>query len=325
MYLDHFNLTQAPFRITPDPAFFFAGGGRGLILEALIYAIKSGEGIIKVVGEVGSGKTMLCRMLLRHLAGVVDLVYIANPSLSSQDILYAIAFELKLPVTRTTERLVVMQLLQDYLLRQHEAGRNVVVFIEEAQGMALKALEEIRLISNLETHRHKLLQIVLFGQPELDNKLRGLNIRQFRERITHSFALQPLSAAETADYLRFRLQASGYNGATLFDARATKLIAGAARGLSRRINILADKALLAAYADSAFTVRAKHVRAAIKDSEFGAVPPSWRPALRRALRRGLALGLILGLIVVVLGLSGLVFYFSGEFGGFFSAAKQGTP
>lgn len=97
MYLDHFNLTQAPFRITPDPAFFFAGGGRGRILEALIYAIKSGEGIIKVVGEVGSGKTMLCRMLLRRLAGVVDLVYIANPSLSSQDILYAIAFELKLP------------------------------------------------------------------------------------------------------------------------------------------------------------------------------------------------------------------------------------
>lgn len=231
MYIDYFSLARHPFRITPDPDLFFCGGGRGAVLEALAYAITSGEGIVKVVGEVGSGKTMLCRMLALRLPASVEIVYLANPSLSPLDILYAIAFELKLPVERDTERLLVMQLLQEYLLKQHAAGYSVVVFVEEAQGMALETLEEIRLLSNLETHRSKLLQIVLFGQPELDKKLRTRNIRQLRERITHSFYLGAFAAAETRDYLRFRLHAAGCTRPGVFSDGAERLIAKASAGL----------------------------------------------------------------------------------------------
>jgi len=313
MYLEYFGLARHPFRITPDPALFFPGGGRGAVLEALAYAITSGEGIVKVVGEVGSGKTMLCRMLAQRLAESVEIVYIANPSLSPHDILYAIAFELKLPVERGTERLVVMQLLQEYLLNQHTAGRNVVVFIEEAQGMALETLEEIRLLSNLETHRHKLLQIVLFGQPELETKLRVRNIRQFRERITHSFSLGPFTTTETRDYLRFRLHAAGCTRPGVFSAGAERLIALASRGLSRRINILADKALLAAYAETSYTVNAKHVRDAIRDSEFGTPVLFWR------------WGLAAGAVILALGLSGLLFRFSGDLPAIWPVSALSSP
>ncbi len=277
MYLEHFALKCHPFRITPDPTFFHTGGGRGEILNALVYAITSGEGIVKVIGEVGSGKTMLCRILEERLPASIEIVYLANPNLSPHDILYAIAFELKLPVTVATERLLVMQHLQAHLLEQHVAGSSVVVFIEEAQGMPLETLEEIRLLSNLETHRHKLLQIVLFGQPELEKKLRQRTIRQLKERITHSFNLEPLTTAEVSEYIRFRLQAAGCDKSAVFSSGAERLIARASCGLIRRINILADKAMLAVYADSNAStlasttremVQSRHVRTAINDSEF---------------------------------------------------------
>ncbi|MBU1565746.1 MAG: AAA family ATPase [Proteobacteria bacterium] len=276
MYLEYFGLQRHPFLITPDPSMFCSGGGRGEILDALIYAITSGEGIIKVVGEVGSGKTMLCRILEERLPESVEIVYLANPRLSPADIIYAIAFELKLPVTSTTERLLVMQHLQNYLLAQHGAGRSVVVFVEEAQGMPTETLEEIRLLSNLETHRHKLLQIVLFGQPELDNNLRKRDIRQLKERITHSFHLAPLGYLDVAEYIRFRLQAAGCSKSGLFLPKAERMIARASCGLIRRVNILADKALLAAYAaptvslsgSSPAGVGPRHVMAAIGDCEF---------------------------------------------------------
>ncbi len=194
MYLDYFALQRHPFRITPDTSLFFSGGseGRGVVLDAMLYAIESGEGILKVVGEVGSGKTMLCRMLEEQLPETTEVVYIANPNLAPDEILYAVAFELRLLVRRDTSKLLVMQQLQNYLLRQHAANRKVLVIVEEAQGMPVETLEEIRLFSNLETHRDKLMQIVLFGQPELDKNLSARHIRQLRERITHSFYLRPL-------------------------------------------------------------------------------------------------------------------------------------
>lgn len=282
MYLDFFSLKKFPFRITPDPSMFFPGGsdGPGVVLNALVYAVTSGEGIVKVVGEVGSGKTMLCRMLEERLPDSVEIVYLANPSLSARDIIYAIAFELNLDVDSSTERLLVMHKLQDYLVKKHAEGGSVVVFIEEAQGMPIETLEEIRLLSNLETHRHKLMQIILFGQPELDKNLQGKSIRQLRERITHSFYLEPMSLEQISDYLHYRLQAAGCPWPKVFTPKAEKLLSKASAGLTRRANILADKSLMAAYASSSIqpghqygAVQQKilpaHVKAAIRDSGYG--------------------------------------------------------
>ncbi|HEY7760285.1 MAG TPA: AAA family ATPase [Burkholderiales bacterium] len=270
MYYAFFGLKQPPFRITPDTDFFFEGGNRGAVLEALIYAIMRGEGIVKVTGEVGSGKTMLCRVLQARLPPTVETVYLANPSVSPEEILHAIAFELQLPLARDASRLEVMHCLNEFLLARHAEGRQVVVFVEESQSMPIATLEEIRLLSNLETRQHKLLQIVLFGQPELDVNLRKREIRQLRERITHSFSLAPLDPEEVSDYLGFRLRAAGYHGPDLFSPRVIAYMARATGGLTRRLNIVADKALLAAFAESTHNVSLKHVRAAIADSEFNA-------------------------------------------------------
>jgi MSHA biogenesis protein MshM len=270
MYYAHFGLKEPPFKITPNTEVFYTGGKRGAVLDALIYAILNGEGIIKVVGEVGSGKTMLCRMLQTILPEKIESIYLANPSVAPEDILHAIAFELQLKLPKNADRLKVMQVLQSHLLARHAAGKQVVIFVEEAQGMPLATLEEIRLLSNLETNHDKLLQIVLFGQPELDDNLNQTHIRQLRERITHSFNLAPLQPKEISEYLMFRLRAAGYFGPHLFTKSAINSIASSAQGLVRRVNILADKALLAAFADNVYQVTQKQVSAAIKDSEFGA-------------------------------------------------------
>jgi type II secretory pathway predicted ATPase ExeA/septal ring-binding cell division protein DamX len=269
LYYPHFGLKEPPFKITPNTDFFFSGGNRGAVLDALVYAITNGEGIIKVVGEVGSGKTMLCRMLQTILPEKIESIYLANPSVAPEDVLHAIAFELQLKVPKNADRLKVMQLLQAHLLKRHEEGRQVVIFVEEAQGMPLATLEEIRLLSNLETKQDKLLQIVLFGQPELDTNLSETHIRQLRERITHSFHLEPLGTKDIGEYLILRLRAAGYHGPHLFSEAAIKKLSSSAEGLARRVNILADKSLLAAYADNVYQVTPKHVKAAIQDSEFG--------------------------------------------------------
>lgn len=268
MYYAHFGLNEAPFKITPHTDFFYAGSNRGAVLDALIYAITHGEGIVKVSGEVGSGKTMLCRMLETRLPETVETIYLANPSVSPDDILHAIAFELQLPVAEKASRLEVMRALQEHLLARHAAQRQVVIFVEEAQSMPLATLEEIRLLSNLETQHHKLLQIVLFGQPELDTNLSQPQIRQLKERITHSFDLGPFEPPAIKDYLMFRLRAAGYHGPDLFDGHIVKEIAKASKGLTRRINIIADKTLLAAFSDNTHTINRKHVQAAVADSEF---------------------------------------------------------
>lgn len=269
MYYAHFGLNEPPFKITPNTEVFYTGGKRGAVLDALIYAIINGEGIVKVVGEVGSGKTMLCRMLQTMLPEKIESIYLANPSVAPEDILHAIAFELQLKLPKNADRLKVMQVLQSHLLARHAAGKQVVIFVEEAQGMPIATLEEIRLLSNLETKHDKLLQIVLFGQPELDENLNQTQIRQLRERITHSFNLAPLEPKEIGEYLIFRLRAAGYFGPHLFTKSAINTIASSAQGLVRRVNILADKALLAAFAENLYQVTPKQVRVAIKDSEFG--------------------------------------------------------
>src|SRR3954470_2940971 len=223
MYLDHFGLREAPFRITPHTEFFFAGANRGATLEALLYAITAGEGMVKVTGEVGSGKTMLCRVLMERLPDTVETIYLAVPTLSRDEMLSAIAADLGIDTTGANLT-KVMRALQDKLIELHAQGRQVVALIDEAHAMPLATLEEIRLLSNLETGKEKLLQIVLFGQPELDAHLALPNMRQLKERITHSFALAPLPAREVEDYVNFRLRAAGYHGPALFGPEALRII-----------------------------------------------------------------------------------------------------
>ena len=279
MYEDYFGLERPPFKITPDTSLFYEGGKRGDILAALVYAIHRGEGIIKVVGEVGSGKTMLCRMLQLKLPDTIEIVYIANPSVSPEDILFVIAHELALPVTKDDSKHEVMHLLQDYLLQRHMENKQVVLFIEEAQGMPLDTLEEIRLLSNLETDQNKLLQIVLFGQPELDHNLAQQSIRQLRERITHSFDLEPLTQDEIHNYLNFRMREVGYTGPELINTTVAKKVEQHSDGLLRRINIIADKILLSAFAEGTHNLSAKHVTAAVNDSTFNPKVPRRSRAL----------------------------------------------
>jgi type II secretory pathway predicted ATPase ExeA len=268
MYEDYFGLERPPFKITPDTSLFYEGGKRGDILAALVYAVHRGEGIIKVVGEVGSGKTMLCRMLQLKLPDTVEIVYIANPSVSSEDILFVIAHELSLPVNKDASKHEAMHLLQDYLLQRHMENKQVVLFIEEAQGMPLDTLEEIRLLSNLETDQNKLLQIILFGQPELDQNLALQSIRQLRERITHNFDLEPLTQDEIHNYLNFRMRQVGYTGPELINQSVAKKVEQHSEGLLRRINIIADKILLSAFAEGTHNLSPKHVTAAVNDSAF---------------------------------------------------------
>ncbi len=295
MYCDHFGLKRAPFKITPDTRLFFPGGERGAVLDALIYAISRGEGIIKVVGEVGSGKTMLCRMLEEELPPRIEILYLANPTIAPIHILHAIAYELKLNVTAATPQLQVLTSVQHYLIGRHGDNRQVVVFVEEAQAMPIQTLEQIRLLSNLETQTDKLLQIVLFGQPELDAMIARPEIRQLKERITCSFQLPPFQRDDIRAYINARLYSCGYRAGELFSRPAVKAIQRHSCGLLRRINILADKALLASYVDSKPQVSARHVRQAVLDSEFVTSKRfAWLPvaglAVLLAVLGGVALG-----------------------------------
>ena len=280
MYLDHFGLREPPFRITPHTEFFFAGANRGATLDALIYAITHDEGIVKVSGEVGSGKTMLCRVLLERLPTHVVTIYLATPSLSRDDILYALAEELRLPVPTAARSAQIVRLLQDHLIQLYAKGHQVVVLIDEAHVMPLETLEEIRLLSNLESNQHKLLQLVMFGQPELNDILARHDMRQLKERITHNFTLGPLGRVDTTDYIDFRLRAAGYKGAHIFAPAAVNLLSDVAQGLTRRINILADKSLLAAYAAGKHEVGPEEAKAAIQDSDFSSA--GRRPINRNA-------------------------------------------
>ena len=279
MYYEYFGLNQAPFRITPDTQLFYSGGRRGAVLDALQYAVLSGEGITKVVGEVGSGKTMLARMLAQRLPKSVELVYLANPNLPPEKVLQAIAQEMRLRLKAGADRLYVLQRIQQRLLKKHAENKQVVVFVEEAQSAPLETLEELRLLSNLETEHHKLLQIVLFGQPELDEHLAVPHVRQIKERITNSFYLTALKKREIHDYLLYRLRISGYRDEDIFSANALRLLAYSSKGLMRRINILADKAMLAAYSNNTKCISAKHIWSAVKDSEFRRNKLRWRTAL----------------------------------------------
>jgi len=290
MYLEHFGLNEPPFKITPITEFFFSGANRGEILNALIYAITDSEGIIKISGEVGSGKTMLCRMLLDRLPTNIKAIYLANPSLSRDELLYAIAdgLELDLEGQRVS---ILLQNLHNHLVAKYNQGERCVVLVDEAHAMPSETLEELRLLYNLQIGKHKLIQIVLFGQPELDVKLEQNNMRQLKDRIVHHFNMQPLSKKVIEEYLMFRMRAAGYHGPDIFSLAAINLIGKASNGLMRRVNILADKSLLAAFVENTHKIEAKHVQAAIRDSELSP-NAQWMDRKKIAIGAGISLSFL---------------------------------
>ncbi len=262
LYLDHFGLSKPPFQITPDLDFFFSGGRRGDILSALLHVAGHEEGIITVVAEVGSGKTLLARLLISRLPPTISTVYLANPSFSRDEILGAIARDLGLKdLPNSTEARLAA--LQEELLRRHSQGQRVLLVIDEAHAMPPESLEEVRLLSNLETGQHKLVNILLFGQPELDELLADRRLRQVRDRIVHRFSLTPLPEQDATAYVDHRLRAAGWKGGALFAAPALALLIKASGGRARRINLLADKALLSAYAQGQSTVQVRQVQDAM--------------------------------------------------------------
>ncbi|HRH30019.1 MAG TPA: AAA family ATPase, partial [Aquabacterium sp.] len=310
LYLEHFRLTEAPFGITPNGRFFFEGQARGAILEALHHAVLDEDGIVVVVGEVGSGKTMLCRMLAERLPREqVDLVYLANPSFGPREILQSLIADWGLPPS--TEGHPRVLTIQDALLERHAQGRRAVVLIDEAQAMQPESLEEIKLLSNLETDEHKLLQIVLFGQPELDELLALPKLRQVRDRVVHRFELQPLNAPEAAAYIEHRLRRAGWQGGALFEARALSQLIEASGGRIRAIHLLADKALLAAFAQGARQVGPEHVRLAIGEVQ-GRAPSVRQTSSTPAPRHRQAWAWPAVGVLVALGLVGAAGYGLGQ-------------
>ena len=295
MYTAYFGLKLPPFRITPDTRRFFGGCDRAEILHALRYAIGAGEGMVKVTGEVGAGKTMLCQMLQETLSDSVVVVYLANPHLSPDEVTGALLMELGIAVDVDLGRLQQQRALQDYLIAQHRAGKRVVACVEEAQCMPEATLEALRLVSNLETVQDKLLQLVLFGQPELNQLLAKPELRQLRDRITHQFELRALDHSGVADYVRFRLYTAGYQGGELFSAAACRKLARASHGLIRKVHVLAEKALLAAYAEQSRRVERRHVEHAIRDGADHRAPPRARLRYAAALAAGFTVVTLAGI------------------------------
>lgn len=246
MYLAHFALQQFPFSLTPNTGFYVGLNGHQQAMEVLQTALGHGEGFIKVTGEVGTGKTLLCRKLLNEAPSHWSLAYIPDPNLDPQQLRWALALELGLKQSDNIDQLQLAHLLQRQLLLLASAGRQVVLLIDEAQALPDETLEALRLLTNLETEQRKLVQVVLFGQPELDRRLALPKFRQLRQRISFSYQLSHLPRPEVAAYLQQRLQFAG-SPVMLFSPAAIWLLSHYSRGIPRLINMLAHKALLLAY------------------------------------------------------------------------------
>jgi MSHA biogenesis protein MshM len=276
VYETHFGLHELPFSITPDTSFFFPESSHQEALNTLLVAVRSGEGFIKVTGEVGTGKTLLCRKFL----GALDqrdfvTAYIPNPYLQPMTLLLAIADELSLGYSADINQHQLLKLLTQYLMDTYAGGKRVVLCLDEAQAMPLETLECLRLLTNLETERRKLLQVVLFGQPELNQRLDQPSVRQLKQRITFSCELRPFTLQETVLYVAHRLCIAGYRGQRLFLPDAVKLLHAAAQGVPRLMNILAHKALLVGFGEGAAAITARHVKSAMADTESVAFGASW--------------------------------------------------
>ncbi|HWI35707.1 MAG TPA: AAA family ATPase [Burkholderiales bacterium] len=284
-YLSYFGLRELPFGITPDTHFFFAGRASQEALNTLVVAIGNGEGFVKVTGEVGTGKTLLCRKLLASLQSRYVSAYIPNPSFGPKSLLIALADELALPLEPDLADIEPHRLLRAVtraLLDIARQGKRVVLCMDESQSMSLETLEALRLLTNVETEKMKLLQVVLFGQPELDVKLASSAVRQLRQRIIFEHRLHGLERDEVGAYVTHRLVVAGYSGAALLNDGAVSALHRASRGVPRLINVLMHKAMLLAYGEGVRALRASHVRAAIADTPSAMPERRWWPLAAKA-------------------------------------------
>jgi MSHA biogenesis protein MshM len=300
MYLDHFQLADRPFRLTPDLAYRFAETSQTEALTTLEIALADGEGFIKVVGEVGLGKTLLCRMLLERLQAPFVTAWLPDPHLSPGTLRTALARDLGVDLPSRPTQQAVHELLQRHLAQQVADGKRPVLLIDEAQALPGSTLETVRLLTNLETERRKLLQVVLFGQPELDQRLARPDFRQLRQRITYSCRLQPLDRNGVADYIEHRLTQAGARRRLFTDA-AVGRIARASRGVPRLVNVLADKALLSAYGRGRHQAGWFDVGRAVADTDSTRSTLWWprlQPAVRVAAFSLVAVGVFMALEVL---------------------------
>ena len=297
MYLQHFHLTEFPFGLTPDTSFFFSSEASQQALNTLLVATRVGEGFIKITGEVGTGKTLLCRQLLQSLGEDFQTAYIPNPSLTPLGLLQELAEELGAcnaglgQATETHYQHLLLKALRRRLLGLAAQNKRVLVCLDEVQAMSIETLEALRLLTNLETQKHKLVQVVIFGQPELDEKLNHPSIRQLKQRITFDFHLLPLTGPELARYVDHRMAVAGHDGERLFSAAAMLILKWRTGGIPRLVNIVAHKALMSSFGRGKRSVGWREIVEAVEDTA------SIRIAGRQVALAGLMI-FILSLIVL---------------------------
>jgi len=299
MYLQHFGLREMPFSLTPNTHFFLNVGSHHEAMNLLLVGLENAAGFIKIVGEVGTGKTLLCRQLLNSLGDRYVTAYIPNPHLTPAGMRIALAEELGIKVHRNAGQHKILNILSERLIELAHEDKLVVVIIDEAQAMPEDTVEALRLLTNLETESQKLLQVVLFGQPELDSLLERPSLRQLKQRITFSYLLEPLDESALERYVSHRLSEGGYNGAQLFSKQALKRLHRASRGVPRLVNILCHKALMVAYGQGVQIIEAAAIQRAALDTDDAQQAFSWQPI--HCLAVGIAGALMLLLTLRVSG------------------------
>ncbi|MEE8580150.1 MAG: AAA family ATPase, partial [Myxococcota bacterium] len=298
MYTAFYGLREKPFALSPDPRFLFLAESHREALAHLLYGIDQGEGFIAVTGEVGTGKTTICRTLLDRLGSETTVAFLFNPSSSATELLRAIASEFGLD-SAGSQRGELGDQLNRFLLEEKRQGRRALLIIDEAQNLSADTLEQVRLLSNLETSSAKLIQILLLGQPELDRKLDSPSLRQLRQRVSVRWALMPMSPSETRDYVRHRLRVSAGAPREIFTPRALAEIYRRSRGIPRLVNVLCDRTLLAGYAEQTHQIGPRLVQSCareIPDVARRRPRPSSDPA-RRSWWGGAAAALATGLLL----------------------------
>jgi general secretion pathway protein A len=266
VYLQYYGLKEPPFDITPNPRFLFYSAKHREAFNHLLYGIRERKGFVQITGEVGAGKTTLCRAMLEQLDGQFSTALILNPVLNPNELMKAIGLEFGLPVNGL-DRLDTLGVINHFLLQQVERGKDSVLIIDEAQDLTDELLEQVRLLSNLETDNRKLLQILLLGQPELRDRLNNPRLRQLRQRITVRFHLPPLSHFEVTQYVQHRLEVSGAKGAPYFTRPALWRVYRYSQGIPRLVNAVCDKALLAGYVSRSEKIDFRTIGRAVHELE----------------------------------------------------------